>query len=248
MPPVCQKSTCLVCANLALADEADEPGHGFAGINRVEEDALVAGCQADRFPLGRGQNGIATPQKTSSMCTSPDSEARSRPRKAAVGASRADDCLAQMATGLVHADAQHLPSVTTGFGADDQCLPGCPPELVAKTTRSQRTGSASWHLLPQFLKGQGIGRGAHGVGAAIGYDIGFSARSSLGLLRRPPARARDRRRLPMQIGAEQGVQQQVAGPALAGAGGRSAPARSAGRPWPRRPRSGGSGWTAPRRR
>ncbi len=38
-----------------------------------------------------------------------------------------------------------------------------------------------FHLPPQFLEGQGIGRGPHCVGSAVGDHVGIAARSALDL-------------------------------------------------------------------
>ena len=41
----------------ALAHQADEPAHGLAGVDRVEEDSLGAGHEADGLALGAGDDG-----------------------------------------------------------------------------------------------------------------------------------------------------------------------------------------------
>src|SRR5438876_2863594 len=49
----------LVCAELPAPDEIDEPGHGAARVDGIEEDTLVAGHELDRLPLPLAQHGVA---------------------------------------------------------------------------------------------------------------------------------------------------------------------------------------------
>src|SRR5438128_546800 len=49
----------LVSAELAAPDQVDEPGHGAPGVHGIEEDALVAGNELDRFALRLAQHRVA---------------------------------------------------------------------------------------------------------------------------------------------------------------------------------------------
>jgi hypothetical protein len=51
----------LVGTNLSPADEVQQPDHGLARVDRVEQNALGARYQADHFSLGGGQYGVAGP-------------------------------------------------------------------------------------------------------------------------------------------------------------------------------------------
>jgi len=172
----------LKVAELALAHQGDEAGHGFAGVHRVQEDALGAGQEADRLGLNLGQDGVAGAGETVVDVHVGRTQGQLLAQALGGGRQQGVHPGAQLAAGLVDTDAQHLPLVAADFGADDE--PGLGAARAAGKDHAVERQLGLVHLVPQLLKGQGIGRGAQVIGAAVGDDVGPAPGLPLGRGRR----------------------------------------------------------------
>jgi hypothetical protein len=56
-----QEEDVLARLEVAPANQPDQPGHGLAGVDRIEQHALVAGQQAHRFDHFGRRQGVAGP-------------------------------------------------------------------------------------------------------------------------------------------------------------------------------------------
>jgi hypothetical protein len=153
----------------AVAHGGDEAGHGPAGVNGVEQEALGPGGQPDRGGGGLGQAGVAGADLVGAQ--------PQRPRGRRLSGDRSDergDDLARGGDGAgVH--AEHV----LGSELGDQS--GHSAARADGDDRGRLAGQPVGQLGAQFTGRIGVGQGAVAVAAAEGDDRGVRAgRGQLG--------------------------------------------------------------------